>query len=265
MEKLKNFFCSTFILLIIFMLTSCSKNAAKTNSENEKTDGPAQGSESSSLDESYSSQGTLGDETDVSMSKEDMISYAEKTDANPVTVTPEKTISIGETAEWIIEDMGARIGEMDFCLKSVDTFSDIQSAGLTTDMIFDEDKPRIDKSGKLKDGYILVVANVDVTNIDFPIMDDQWNVTSMGLIESYEEGVPALKLDYPYLINGEWEKGDHRYYDVTLERGVPRTVTMAWIVDTAVYAPENLYLAIGVSFGVAEGYSDPRKFYHLER
>ena len=143
MEKLKNFFCSTFILLIIFMLTSCSKNAAKTNSENEKTDGPAQGSESSSLDESYSSQGTLGDETDVSMSKEDMISYAEKTDANPVTVTPEKTISIGETAEWIIEDMGARIGEMDFCLKSVDTFSDIQSAGLTTDMIFDEDKPRI--------------------------------------------------------------------------------------------------------------------------
>lgn len=256
--------CLFLFTILLVMLAACSEQSSSlSQTEDAVTIQESANSVSDSGSSDNDSSKISLNEDDKKMRKEELIAFAEETDANPVVITPDKTISIGETAEWVIEDFGTRLGEMDYCLKRVNTFTDVNSAGFPDKIIAALDSEQVKQDGELEAGYILVSADVEVTNIDFPLMENEWNVTGIGLVENYEDNTPALKLQTPYLLNGDWEYGDRQYYDVTLEPGSPRTFTLAWIVDTSIYSPEKLYLAIGVDFGAAEGYSDPRKFYHL--
>lgn len=166
-------------------------------------------------------------------------------DTPPPPVVEEEAYNIGDNVIRYTP-----IGDMQYCVKKAEVFTNITEVGL--EIPYDSDKDVVNADGTLKDNNIFIQLIVEVTNISEVNEGDDNSIGNLRIKSSAPARNPdpnlpldfAYYLRYMYFLNSEYAFNAADYFHYKIAIGETKELKLGWIVNLDEFDKSNLFLSI---------------------
>lgn len=245
MKKIKKVAGAIFAaIVLLYALTACGfdqnvPDIAESNPKQSQVDTPKE-----AQNDDQSGDFNKGQDTEVMpVITEDQPQY--------FTISPEQIYRMGEPVPGIDVQNGEVVADaLVYTFQKATLFDNMDQAGITPDVELAQDL--LDENGQLKPSVKFMLLECTVQNVR---AEPERNISSLSILCAQNGDIPTeggkTSFFEPFPCDPEWfsnpsgkKIGDSwkEYYNYKLPVGQSKNFKVGWLVDSAKYDPQNLYL-----------------------